>query len=123
MFAKMSIVNRSMFFFSSRLPEYNSIIFRAVLIQIALQDCVIIIDISALKENVEEEFIKMFFEVFFDPYLKRVGFDLKSDLNFLRQAFPWIPEYLQNKQPEFYCVQSFANIVSLLFVNIFCEFW
>ena len=93
----------------------NSIIFRAVLIQIAVKDCVIIIDISAVKKNVSEDCIKMFFEVFFDIDLKRVGFDLKSDLTFLQKAFSWMPEYLRNEQPEFYCIPSFVQVVSLFF--------
>ena len=95
------------------------IIFRVVIMQMAVKDCVILLDISTLKQKVNEEYIKMFFEVFFDPNLKRIGFDIKSNWNSLRQTFKWMPNYLQTRQPKAYCISTFIGIVSLFLLRTF----
>ena len=89
----------------------------------AVKDCILIIDIFTLKQKIKDEFLKIFFEVFFDPGLKRIGFDIKSDLDYLRQTFSWMPEYIQLHQPEFYCMQAFIKIVCLFHFTVYLEIY
>uniref|UniRef100_A0A914Q369 3'-5' exonuclease domain-containing protein n=1 Tax=Panagrolaimus davidi TaxID=227884 RepID=A0A914Q369_9BILA len=83
----------------------------ACLLQIALKESVLLIDIYTLIHNVCAEHIKIFFEMFLGCDADRIVFDFRSDLSLLRRTFNWMPEYLQRVQPKFHCVQRFVKLV------------
>uniref|UniRef100_A0A914Z0K7 3'-5' exonuclease domain-containing protein n=1 Tax=Panagrolaimus superbus TaxID=310955 RepID=A0A914Z0K7_9BILA len=84
---------------------------QAALLQIALKDCILLIDIYTLVQTVDDEHIKIFFELFLGTDIKRIGFAIKSDLDYLRNTFEWLPEHIRKIQPIFHCVQKFAENV------------
>uniref|UniRef100_A0AC34G171 3'-5' exonuclease domain-containing protein n=1 Tax=Panagrolaimus sp. ES5 TaxID=591445 RepID=A0AC34G171_9BILA len=84
---------------------------QAALMQLAFENCVLLIDIKTIVKQVADEHIKTFFEIFLGTDIKRIGFAVKSDLDYLRNTFIWMSEYFQRVQPTFHCVQKFADAV------------
>ncbi|KAE9553017.1 hypothetical protein FO519_003778 [Halicephalobus sp. NKZ332] len=86
---------------------------KVTVLQLATEKNLYLIDVFVLKDKVEEDIWKKFFELVFHPSILKVGFSFVSDYIFLVNGFPTLSSFFEKSENSVLCLSRFVQSIMI----------